>query len=384
MTEAAPVIQMGERGRHPAGPDRRASDTAVAVARAGGRCLLLTPSPGDREMASAAGVRWESLPLRTIVDVGSMRRVARLSRRYRRAVLHTHGPIAHAVALGALALGGRFRLVASRTTSFPLSMAARLAFRTRWVNRVEATCEAVRRVLVDASGVSAAKVTVVYPGVDVEAFDPRRARPAMARQDLGVAPEARLVLHVGAQEWKGWREALAALPHLRASCPDAHLVLVGSFGSGQRRWVEALARDLGVADAVTVLPAYPALTDLMAASELFIDASWAGNGIARPLCQAMAMGRPVVATRSGGSPELVEDGVTGVLVPPRDPATLAAAAARLLRDTTLAHALADAARQHVAGEFTVARRAARLLAIYEQAGGDEARDRAEPVRPADR
>ncbi len=365
MPWPSPVIQLGERGRHRAGPARQAWETAQALAALGIPSLLLTPErPPNYPIAPSSGVGWRPLPLRSALDGRSMRRLARLTRHGHPPLLHAHGPVAHAVALGALLLGGRFQLLVRRSKSFPLPPLLRPAFRTRWVRCVVATCQAVREALVGSGGVAAGKVQVVYPGVDLDQFDLRRTRPAAVRLELGVPPAARLLVQVGSADWKGWREVLAALPRIRAATPDAYLLLVGYPRADQREWIEALARELGVAEGVRVLPFRDDLADILAAAELVVDAAWAGNGASRPLLEAMALARPIVATRCGGTPELVEDGTTGLLVPPRDVATLAAAATRLLHDVETARTLAAAARERVASQFTLAHYAARLAAIY--------------------
>jgi len=360
-----PVIQLGERGRHGAGPARQAWETAQALAALGLPSLVFTPEElPDQPGGTTVPVKWQALPLRSVVDGRSMRQLARLTRHRHAPLLHAHGPVAHAVALGALLLGGRFQLLVRRSKSFPLPTPARPAFRTRRVRGVVATCQAVREALVGTSGVAAEKVHVVYPGVDLEQLDLRRTRPAAVRLELGISPQARLLVQVGSPDWKGWREVLAALPVIRSAAPDAHLLLVGYPRAEQREWIATLARELGVAEAVRVLPFRDDLPDILAAGELVVDAAWAGTGLSRPLLEAMALARPVVATRCGGTPELVEDGTTGLLVPPRDVATLAAAAARLLHDVETARALAAAARDRVASQFTTAHYAARLAATY--------------------
>jgi glycosyltransferase involved in cell wall biosynthesis len=217
----------------------------------------------------------------------------------------------------------------------------------------------------------------VVPGsADLARFDPRRADPRGFRDTLAVPETARLIGQVGVREWKGWKHALAALPAIRAAIPEAHLLLVGCSSERQRRAMLELVHEAGLSDAVSVTAAREDMPEVLAACEVVVDASWAGTGVSGAIREAMAMARPVVATRIAGNRELVEDGVSGLLVPPRDAPTLAAAVTRLLRDHELAARVGEAARSRVSSEFSVERRAARLEAVYRDAmvrafGGDE-------------
>ena len=104
--------------------------------------------------------------------------------------------------------------------------------------------------------------------------------------------------------------------------------------------------------------------DLLETLDVVALPSWT-EGLPIVLLEAMAHGRPVVATPVGGTPELVTDGETGLLVPPRDPEALAAALRRVLDDPDLARRLGTAARARVAERFTAAEQARRTLAIYD-------------------
>jgi glycosyltransferase involved in cell wall biosynthesis len=91
----------------------------------------------------------------------------------------------------------------------------------------------------------------------------------------------------------------------------------------------------------------------MAAADVVVDASWAGLGITGSIREALACERAVVATRLAGMPELVVEGETGLLVPPRDPAAMAAAILRLHADPTWRQQLARAGRKRVEAEFSL-------------------------------
>lgn len=144
---------------------------------------------------------------------------------------------------------------------------------------------------------------------------------------------------------------------------SARLVMVGD--GPLRPTLEARARDLGLNGAVRFLGAVPRAASFLPHFDVFVLSSvW--EGMSNSLLEAMAAGRPVVATRVGGNPEVVVDGETGLLVPPRDPRALADAVLRLLGDPALAGRLGEAARRRVESQFTLEQMVSRMQELYDQ------------------
>jgi glycosyltransferase involved in cell wall biosynthesis len=362
--EALTIVQMLEKTGFATGSVVQMFEAAGGLAERGHTVLAVTrPSAEMAERCAAAGVVHVPLALRHEFDLLSMLRFARLARERSVDVVHVHKGISHAVGLGATFFGGRYGLVVNRGVSFPIDLWSSLKYRSRRVSRIVTVAENIRQVVV-AGGIPSHKVSVVYAGVDVERFDPRRADPARVRTELKIPAEAPLVGHVGMRDWKGWKELLRAFPGVRADHPGACLLLVACTSQAQRRGVEELARDLGVAGAVITTMERSDMPDVLAACDIVVDASWAGTGITGTIREAMALGKPVVATSVAGNPELVEDGVSGILVPPRDVPMLAAAISRLLRDHELAGRLAIGGQERVRENFSTAARISRLEAIY--------------------
>jgi L-malate glycosyltransferase len=116
---------------------------------------------------------------------------------------------------------------------------------------------------------------------------------------------------------------------------------------------------------VRFLGAVPRAARLLPHFDVFVLSSvW--EGMSNGLLEAMAAGRPVVATRVGGNPEVIVDGESGLLVPPRDPQALADAVLRLLRDPELARRMGAAASRRVEAEFTLPRMVHRLECLYDE------------------
>jgi glycosyltransferase involved in cell wall biosynthesis len=198
----------------------------------------------------------------------------------------------------------------------------------RWALPRAARVVAVSRGLADevaALGVPRERIALVLNGVDRELFHP--ADRAAARAALGLPVDAAIVLYVGAlKASKGVLDLIAAFETLAARRPDAHLV-VGGDGELRARVDELAAR----VPRLHVLGSRPLaeVPRLMAACDVLALASW-NEGTPNVVLEALASGRRVVATAVGGVPDLLPDRVLGDLVPPRDPAALAAALERAL------------------------------------------------------
>ena len=173
-------------------------------------------------------------------------------------------------------------------------------------------------------------------------------------------------------EKKGLPTTLAAFALFAESHPRATLTIVGE--GPLRAELESLAAQLGLAARVSFTGFLPQenLRALYAESHLFLHPSETGadgnrEGVPNALLEAMATGLPVVATRHGGIPEAVEDGVSGLLVPEKDKPALAAALGQLADDPHAYAAMSTAARQRVEAEFDIAAQTRRLESLYDEA-----------------
>jgi glycosyltransferase involved in cell wall biosynthesis len=185
------------------------------------------------------------------------------------------------------------------------------------------------------------------------------ARPAwVVRRELGLNGHP-IVLYVGKRSpGKGTADLVAAAPRVLSRVPHARFVFVGE-GSGVPAAPWAI--DLGRLPNADVLALYAA-ADVVAVPSVIPDA------LSRVIVEAMSAARPVVATRVGGTPELVIDGVTGLLVERGDPEALGDAIARVLEDPALRGTLGENARQHAARACGPAQTVERLLALYRDLG----------------
>lgn len=222
-------------------------------------------------------------------------------------------------------------------------------------------------------GVKADKIKRIDNGIDLTRISPSELYPAVRarlRASLGIEVHRPVLLSVGAYvPWKKHELFLEALALVRRRMPSVVGLLAGSdkFGENEAyvNLLRARARRLALnADALQVLHERDDVPELMAAADVFVSCS-ENEPFGRVLAEAGAAGLPVVSTRSGGKPEIVEDNVTGVLTEPGDVQALAAACLRLLGDPVLRREMGRAARQHVEARFDVRRTAREIAALCE-------------------
>jgi glycosyltransferase involved in cell wall biosynthesis len=199
---------------------------------------------------------------------------------------------------------------------------------------------------------------------------PRRAE---ARARLGFDETVPLIgLVAQITPWKGQDTAIEALARLRSEYPAARLLLVGETKFVERRTrfdnraylarLKQLVAELGLADGVEFLGERLDVFELIAALDVLVAPSWE-EPFGRTIVEALAIGTPVVATAVGGPAEIIEDRISGRLVDPRDPGTLAGALGELLARPDQRLRLAEAGRA-AAGRFGVARHVEGVLAAY--------------------
>lgn len=183
------------------------------------------------------------------------------------------------------------------------------------------------------------------------------------REEMGIPEDAPLVANVANfKPHKGHTELMRAAVEVRREIPDVRFVLVG-VGPLEAD-VREEAERLGVADAVVFAGFRDDVPRVMSSCDVFTLAS-RYEGLSIALIEAMALGRPVVVTRAGGLPEVVTDGVDGLLVSPGDVQGLARGLVTVLRDATLRERLGCAARER-ASRFDIRRTVARTEQVYEE------------------
>jgi glycosyltransferase involved in cell wall biosynthesis len=217
--------------------------------------------------------------------------------------------------------------------------------------------------------------TRVYNSIDHALFNDS-VQPARLREELGVGPDAALLGQVAQiTPWKGQDMAIRTLAGVRRAGVDAHLVLAGDVvfgGKGVRydnhafrRSLQELAGELGVRDAVHLLGRRDDVPQLMRALDLSLLPSWE-EPFGLVTVESMAVGTPPLVGEVGAGPELVDDRVSGRVLPPKDREAWVGAALQLLRDGSALGRMAEAGPP-AAARFTDAAHAHGMLAVYQRA-----------------
>lgn len=206
------------------------------------------------------------------------------------------------------------------------------------------------------------KLRIIHCGVQPAYYD----RPAPAVQDARL----RLIFVGRLTPIKGLRVLLEAFGKALEQRPELHLTLVGD--GDDRAYLERLAAPLGEAVHFAGYQSQQGVAEAMAAADIFVLPSFA-EGVPVVLMEAMASARPVISSLVAGIPELVEDGVSGYLVPPGDAATLAARIVRLAADPDARAAMGQAGRAKVAEAFDIRVEAARIARLFAEGPGADIR-----------
>lgn len=345
---------------------------AQRLDRARFRLAVVVPEPGVLvTRLEALGVPTFRVPLTArLVDPGALGALVALFRRERPAVVQSHGARSNVYTKVAGRLAGVPRVIATVHNSlFDYDVGS---LRTRLyvgaerltsplAHRVVAVSRAVARDLVMRYRFPAEKVVTIQNGIDADAVAPRRSRAEVVAE-LGVKPDDRLIgIAARMTRQKGHDVLLEALRLLAPRVPRLRCVLIGDgpLEADVRRHAAAL----GVADRCVFTGARADVPDLLAALDVVVLSS-RSEGLPFVLLEAMAVGRPVVATAVGGNAEAVEDCVTGLLVPSENPPALAAALASLLERPEEARAMGVRGGRRVREHFGLGRMIAELEALY--------------------
>lgn len=340
--------------------------TEMQAMRARGHRLLLCAPEASRIHAAAAGAGFEvrALDDRKTAYPASILRLRRWLREARVDVVNPHSSRDGWIASIAGRLAGTPLIIRSRhiEVDYPNRFSSRIVF-GRLPHHVITTSERISSRLVGELGLDRDRVTCVPTGIDLSTFNPRV--PGVVHRELGLEATVPLVGMISVlRSWKGHEFFLRAASLLRDRFPAVRFVIAGD--GPIRAQVEGWIREFGLQDRVHLLGHRSDVASVLASLAVLVLPSYAHEGVPQIVLQAQAVGRAVVGTRVGGIPEVIREGETGLLVPPRDPAALATALGSLLSDEPTRSRLGSAAAAVAVRDYGLDVMCARLESIYDR------------------
>jgi glycosyltransferase involved in cell wall biosynthesis len=233
---------------------------------------------------------------------------------------------------------------------------------TRLSHRVIAVSQHTADHLVHREGAPLEKICIVHNGIDFDRVSISPGGPDRVRAELGLSGRRVVLMAARLHPEKGYEHLIRAVPAVAARVPDLTVLVAGS-GPFEAQY-RALAADKGCGDSIHFLGFRRDLPDLMAACHVLVLPSRA-EAFGLVAAEALYLGVPVVASRVGGIPEIVDDGLDGLLVPPGDEDALAGALVRVLTEAPLHRRLAGAGREKIVARFSFETMVRQYESIYD-------------------
>ncbi len=339
--------------------ERRGHRTTV-VCRPG---AMIGPKAAERGLHAVA------IPIRSAFDPSAVAAMVRFFRRERATVVNTHsgkdswaGSIAAKIARVPL-------LVRTRHISLPVRKSFFNAV-WRWPDGFVTTGEKIREHLIGI-GVPPDRIVSIPTGVDGDRFSPAVSGEAV-RRELGLLPGQRVIASIGVL--RGTKRVdlfVDVAARLFAGDPSLRFLIVGE--GPKEAEIRGLIDERGLTDAVRLLGHRPDIPEILAATDVMVMTS-VKEGLPQVVLQALAAGRPVVASPVGAIPEVVVDGETGLLCPPGDAEAFAQAVRRLLDDPASGARLGEAGRRVVLAKHSVAAMGERTEGFYRRLAAEKGVD----------
>ncbi len=317
--------------------------------------VLLPPGPWLNPRLRELGVPVIEVSWKAWWDLRGPLAMVKAIRKYKVDLIHSHLPGQNFYSCVAGLITGTKTLV---TYHGPIELEWSQNFRGRvrlWVvrnvaDRVIVVCDLVKRLLMQM-GFSSDRISLVYNGIDPNfVSDPCRKT---LRHELNLEPAHKLVgMVANVRQSKGYEFYVKACAKVCKDDPHVTFLAIGDVNEQLAIPIKALHARLSLGDRFRFLGFRSDVSEILKELDIFVLAS-TSEGMPLSILEAMAAGKPVVATNCGGIPEMLDHGRTGLLVPPADPDAISEAISGLLEDPACAERLGEAAREKFFKEFTV-------------------------------
>lgn len=314
--------------------------------------------------AQDSGITVHPVRMHKGLALGALWRLIRIIQKRQVHIVHTHSSVD--ARLGGLA--GRITrraIVRSRHLSTPIKASWPSWFLyMRLADHVITSGESIRQAMINTNNMAPEKITSIPAGIDTERFYPRPLDATLC-QELGIS-KAHFVVGIVAvlRSWKGHRSLFEGIALYKEKNPNVRLLVLGDGPT--RENLEQLRRELELEQHILMLghiadtPRYYSIMDCV------ILNSYSNEATSQTLPQAMLMGKPVIGTNIGSIPEVVIDGKTGILIPPKSPEKISSSLDYLHQNPNIRHQLAEKGSLHALDHFTKTRMIRSTTDIYDK------------------
>ncbi len=353
----------------PGGAETVIADIAANLDPGRFESLAVVPYEGWlKKTLDQRGVRTLVMKTSPGLDTGMVWGLASLCRREKIDLIHSHLPDENFYCCLAGLLSNR--KVVATYHGFLSQKTPRERIKAKTVARLATAVVAVSKYLAESleqAGFPKGKLSWIHNGIDVTRF--RSVDAAYLQKELSLPANTKLVGMIANQRTaKSYDTFVRAAGEVVKRCPCVHFVSVGATEPSINKGILELADQLGIGNRFHGLGFRSDIPKILGSLSVFVLSS-ASEGFSIATIEAMAAGRPVVVTRCGGPEELVEDGKTGLMVPPNDPLTMADAIVRILTGEALAAELGVHAAADVRCRFSIAAMVQNYERLYEQCMG---------------
>lgn len=298
------------------------------------------------------------IKMRSEIDILAAWKIGRFLRRGKYDILHAHTSHAHSIGLLARFFGKAKAMVVSRRVDFPIR--SRLKYNSFAVHYI-AVSEAIKRVMAEG-GISPQKIDVVRSCIDLDRLD--NAVISDVRAEFGIGKDIIIIGNIAHMaDHKGQIYLIRAANIIKNKYQNIKFIIVGDGGLRSR--LELEAHKLGLNDILIFTGFRKDVISILASFDIFAFPSHL-EGLGTSLLDAMAKRKPIVSTFAGGIPEVVENGVNGILVPPKDPESLAIALTRLIEDRELRTKYGNAGRVIAEERFAIDNVVKETINVYKK------------------
>ncbi|MBI5874722.1 MAG: glycosyltransferase family 4 protein [Deltaproteobacteria bacterium] len=331
------------------GQENRTLKESIGLKKMGVRVIIACPSDSKLAKVGAEnGIEIRAVRMDSSISPSAILSILKIIKQENVNIVCTHS--GKDSMIGAIA--GRLSKMKPkvvRTRHLALPITSKITY-SIFPHKVVTVSEYVRKYLVEEKGIAADKVLSIPTGVDLEVFNIDVVK-AVSREALGISPDAVIVGTIAIlRRKKGHHTLLDAIPFVLKEIPNVTFLFAGD--GPQRENIEKKLSELGIAGSVKLLGLRKDIPEILKTIDLFVLPTLQ-EALGTSFLEAMAMSKPVVGTRVGGVPEVVNEGVSGMLVEPGNSAALADAIINLLKSRDKMKKMGDEGRRIVEIKYSV-------------------------------